>query len=232
MTRTQKIAVGAIALLAVAGAGAGVAATKLGSPQEESRAVVNDAANQLGVTPERLTTALKTALKNRVDAAVTAGRMTKAEGDALKARIDENALPLFGPGGFRHGRPGGPGHDRNFEFRHAHKLDAAAKYLGLTESALRTQLESGKTLAQVARARDKSVDGLVNALLAESNKRIDQAVKDGHLTKAEADEFRAGLKTRITDMVNGRFPARPGHMFRHFRGDNDAGARPAFAPAF
>ena len=231
MTRTQKIAVGAIALVAAVGAGAGVAATKLGSPQEESRAVLNDAANQLGVTPERLTSALKTALKNRVDAAVKAGRMTKAEGDALKARIDENALPLFGPGG-RHGGPGGPGHDRNFEFRHGHKLDAAAKYLGLTESALRTQLESGKTLAQVAKARDKSVDGLVDALLAESNTRIDQAVKDGKLTKAEADDFRAGLKARITDMVNGRFPARPGHMFRHFRGNDDAGTRPAFAPAF
>jgi polyhydroxyalkanoate synthesis regulator phasin len=230
MTRIQKIAVGAIALVAVVGTGAAVAATKLGSPQEESRAVVNDAAGQLGVTPERLTTALKTALKNRVDAAVKAGNMTKAEGDALKARIDENALPLFGPGGFRHG---GPGHERNFEFGHVHKLDAAAKYLGLTESALRTQLESGKTLAQVAKARDKSVDGLVDALLAESNTRIDQAVKDGNLTKAEADDFRSGMKARITDMVNGRFPARPGRMFKHFRGDDDnAGARPAFAPAF
>jgi len=228
MTRIQKIAVGAIALVAVAGTGAAVAATKLGSPQEESRAVVNDAANQLGVTPERLTTALKTALKNRVDAAVKAGSMTKAEGDALKARIDENAVPLLGPGG-RHGGPGG----RERGFRHANKLDVAAKYLGLTESALRTQLESGKTLAQVATARDKSVDGLVNALLAESNTRIDQAVKDGKLTKAEADEFRAGLKARITDMVNGRFPARPGRMFRNSEGGNEgAGARPAFAPAF
>ncbi|HEY8192960.1 MAG TPA: hypothetical protein VIF36_03445 [Gaiellaceae bacterium] len=230
MTRIQKIAVGAVALLAVAGAGAAVGATRLGSPQEQSQAVVNDAANQLGVTPERLTTALKTALKNRIDAAVKAGRMTKAEGDALKARVDENALPLFGPGGSRHG---GPGHHRDFEFRHAHKLDAAAKYLGLSESALHTQLENGKTLAQVAKAQGKSVDGLVNALLAESNTRIDQAVKDGKLTKAEADEFRAGLKARITDMVNGRFPAHPGRMFRHFRGgDEGADVRPAFAPAF
>ena len=105
MTRIQKITVAVVAVVAVGGAGAAVAATKLGSPQEESRAVVNDAANQLGVTPERLTTALKTALKNRVDASVKAGRITKAEGDALKARIDENALPLFGPGRgrFEHG---------------------------------------------------------------------------------------------------------------------------------
>jgi hypothetical protein len=225
MTRIQKIAVGAVALVTVGGAGAAVAATKLGSPQQESQAVVNDAANQLGVTPDRLTSALKTALKNRVDAAVKAGRVTKAEGDALKARIDENAVPLFGPGRgrFEHGGPGhhGPGH--------LHGLDTAAKYLGMTEASLRTALEGGKTLAQVAKDRDKSVDGLVDALVADKKAHIQQDVKEGRLTQAQADEFLSGLKARVTDMVNGRFAPRFG---RGFRDNDDAGTRPAFAPAF
>jgi polyhydroxyalkanoate synthesis regulator phasin len=225
MTRIQKITVAVVAVVAVGGAGAAVAATKLGSPQEESKAVVNDAAKQLGVTPERLTIALKTALKNRVDAAVKAGRMTKAEGDALKARIDENAVPLLGPGRGRFGH-GGPGHHGP---GHLHGLNTAAKYLGMTEASLRTALEGGKTLAQVAKDRDKSVDGLVDALVADKRDGIDQAVKDGKLTRAEADEFLSGLKARVTDMVNGRFAPRFG---RGFRGGDDAGARPAFAPAF
>jgi polyhydroxyalkanoate synthesis regulator phasin len=225
MTRIQKITVAVVAVVAVGGAGAAVAATKLGSPQEESKAVVNDAAKQLGVTPERLTTALKTALKNRVDAAVKAGRMTKAEGDALKARIDENAVPLLGPGRGRFGH-GGPGHHGP---GHLHGLNTAAKYLGMTEASLRTALEGGKTLAQVAKDRDKSVDGLVDALVADKRDGIDQAVKDGKLTRAEADEFLSGLKARVTDMVNGRFAPRFG---RGFRGGDDAAARPAFAPAF
>ena len=38
-------------------------------------------------------------------------------------------------------------------------LAAAATYLGLTEAELRTELQAGKTLAQVAKAKDKSVDG-------------------------------------------------------------------------
>jgi polyhydroxyalkanoate synthesis regulator phasin len=225
MTRIQKITVAVVAVVAVGGAGAAVAATKLGSPQEESKAVVNDAAKQLGVTPERLTIALKTALKNRVDAAVKAGRMTKAEGDALKARIDENAVPLLGPGRGRFGH-GGPGHHGP---GHLHGLNTAAKYLGMTEASLRTALEGGKTLAQVAKDRDKSVDGLVDALVADKRDGIDQAVKDGKLTRAEADEFLSGLKARVTDMVNGRFAPRFG---RGFRGGDDAAARPAFAPAF
>ena len=53
-------------------------------------------------------------------------------------------------GGFKHGGPGHHGPGR------MHGLDAAAKYLGMTEAALRNALEGGKTLAQVAKDR-KSV---------------------------------------------------------------------------
>jgi polyhydroxyalkanoate synthesis regulator phasin len=232
MTRFQKIAAGVVAVVAVSGAGAAVAATKLGSPEEESRAVVNDAARELGVSPERLTNALKTGLKNRIDEAVEAGRMTKAEGDRLKARIDEGGLPFLAPVGRRgpHG-PGGGMH-RDFRFHHFRKLETAAKYLGMTETALHNALRDGKTLAQVARDRNKSVDGLVDALVTESRKRIDQAVEDGRLTRAEADEFVAGLRERITDRVNGRFPRLRGH-FRRFGGGGSAHlGPPPLAPTF
>ena len=55
----RKVVAGAAAALAVGGAGAGNAATKLShSPREESQAVVNDAAKQLGVEPSKLSAAL------------------------------------------------------------------------------------------------------------------------------------------------------------------------------
>ena len=57
--------------------------------------MIADAAKQLGIAPAKLDAALKTALKHRVDAAVAAGRLTKAQGDALKARIDSGDGPLF-----------------------------------------------------------------------------------------------------------------------------------------
>jgi polyhydroxyalkanoate synthesis regulator phasin len=205
MTRIQKIAVGAVLALAVSGAGAAVAATKLRSPEQENRAVLNDVAGQLGVTPERLSNAFKTALKNRIDQAVKDGHMTQAEANRMKAAIDRESVPMLGPGfGFR----GGPRLHREH-----HGLEAAAKYLGMTEAALRAQLESGKTLAQVAKDRNKSVNGLVTALVAEKKARIDQAVKDGHLTQAQADELVAGIKEHVTAMVNGRFERRREHHF-------------------
>jgi polyhydroxyalkanoate synthesis regulator phasin len=210
MTRIQTIAFGGALVLAVSGAGAAVAATKLRTPKAESEAVLNDVAGQLGVTPERLTNAFKTALKNRVDQAVKDGRLTKAQGDRLKAAIDRESVPMLGPGlGPRH-------HHGGFGFRHerAGKLDAAAKYLGMTNAALRSALQDGKTLAQIAKDRNKSVDGLVNALVADKKQAIDQAVEDGHLTRAQADRFIQGLRTRITDMVNGRRPEGPHFRFR------------------
>jgi len=204
MDRKLKLKVGAgvAAAAAVAGGGAALAADRFGS-SSDSQAVVNDAAKQLGVTPSALSSALKKALENRVDAAVAAGQLTKAQGDELKQRIESGALPLF------FAPRGGP-------HKHFGELDAAASYLGLTEAALETQLESGKSLAQVAKDRGKSVDGLIQALVDSATKRLDADVAAGRLTKAQEQQILSGLKQRITDFVNGVRDRE--HDFRFDRG--------------
>ena len=190
----RKVAAGAAELLAVAGGGAAIAATQL-SPKQESQAVVNDAAAQLGVSADKLTAALKQALKNRVDAQVSAGQLTQAQGAELKQRIEAGEVPLLGLGFGHHFR--GPGHGPGDE------LAVAASYLGVTQSALRTQLENGKTLAQVAKAEGKSVDGLVAALVKAEKQEWADAVKAGRMTDAQRDAMVAGLQQRMTDLVNG-----------------------------
>ena len=200
-----KVIAGAVAGLAVAGGGAAaVAATQFGSPQEENQAVLNDAAKQLGVQPSALSAALKKALENRVDAAVAAGRLTKAQGEELKQRIESGDLPFFVGPGLEHGFH----HEALFG-----GLDVAAGYLGLTEAQLRAQLDNGKSLADVAKAQSKSVDGLVNAIVAAAKKKLDAAVADGRLTRSEAEAFLSDLKSRVTDLVN-----HTGPRFWHFRG--------------
>jgi hypothetical protein len=212
LNRKAKIIVGAAALLSAAGAGASVAASQDSSPSSESKAVIDDAAKQLGISPSRLSDALKTALSDRVDAAVAAGRLTKAEGDALKQRIASDGFPLLGGlhRGFGHGLFG--------------RLEAAAGYIGITETQLRTELEGGKSLAQVAKDHNKSVDGLVNALVADAKGKLDDAVSAGRLTKAQETELLGGLKDRITNMVNRAGGTDEPHFrgsgvgFRHFDG--------------
>ena len=217
----RKVVAGTVAALAVGGAGAGIAATQLrSSPSEESQAIVNDAAKQLGVQPDQLSGALKKAMENRIDAAVAAGQITKAQGDELKQRIESNNFPLFGPlplgFGFRHGLFGHHGFPG---------LHAAASYLGLTDAQLDAKLDAGKTLAQVAKDQGKSVDGLVDTLKADMKQKLDRAVDAGQITKAQEDEALKDAESRFENLVNGKFmrPPRPEGLFGH-RGD--FGARP------
>ena len=204
-----KVIAGAVAGLAVAGGGAAVAATHFGSPRQESQAVLNDAAKQLGVTPTALSAALKKALENRVDAAVAAGRLTKAQGDEIKQRIEAGEFPLFGAPdlGFHHalGMFGGG-------------FDAAASYLGLTEDQLRAQLENGKSLVDVAKAKGKSVDGLIDAIVADAKTRLDAAVKAGRITQSQEDSMLSDLKSHVAEFVNGPPPVHRGFGFHHFGG--------------
>jgi hypothetical protein len=52
-------------------------------------------------------------------------------------------------------------------------LEAAATYLGTTPDELRNQLQSGKTLAQIANATaGKSAQGLIDALVADARTHI------------------------------------------------------------
>jgi DNA-binding CsgD family transcriptional regulator len=215
MKRNHKLVIGAAAVAAVAGGSAAIAASGSSSPSQESQAIINDTAQRLGIAPTKLSAALRQALIDRVDAAVAAGRITKAQGDALKQRINSNDFPLIGGG------------HRDFgHFGFFGRLDAAASYLGLTEAQLHSELASGKTLAQIAKDHGKSADGLVNALVNAAKQKLDAAVKAGRLTQSQADQMLSDLQSRITDLVNGKLPA-PGDGFRR-----PPGFRPGFRHFF
>jgi polyhydroxyalkanoate synthesis regulator phasin len=224
--RKLQLVAASVAAVAVAGSGVAIAATKPWSPREESQAVIDDAAKQLGVTPSALTNALKKALENRIDAAVADGRLTKEQGQQLKNLIESKDLAL----------PLGPlalGLGKAFHFGFAHpfaKFDAAASYLGLSPSELGSRLAEGKTLAEIAKAQGKSVDGLVDVLVTDAEKRIDDAVADGKLTKVQGQQLKSGLRERMSDLVNGDLRFRRGpHLFAP--GFGFGFGRPGFFPA-
>ena len=103
------------------------------------------------------------------------------------------------------GRGGGMG------FGGGGDLAAAATYLGLSQSDLQTDLQSGKTLAQVANATsDKSAAGLIDALVAAEQTKLAAAVSAGTLTQAQADQITKTLQAAVTSLVNGTRPARGG----------------------
>ena len=119
------------------------------------------------------------------------------DGSLTDAQADEVATTLAESGLGGRGGHGGHGGESRLD------LSAAATALELTEDDLRTALETdGTSLADVAGQQGVAVDVLVDALVAAQQERIDQAVADGDLTQAEADERLADLEERVTERVN------------------------------
>ena len=88
-------------------------------------------------------------------------------------------------------------------------LAEAAKALGMTEAELKTELQSGKSIADVAKAKNIDLD-VVNAKLTAAFKaHLDEEVASGEHTQTEADTKLAEFKTRISSMVNA--PGLPMH---------------------
>jgi hypothetical protein len=197
----RRAAIGVVGLAALGGSGAAVAASQGSSttPQAQTQAIADDAAGQLGVTTAQLTAAIKQAMTDQIEAQVTAGKLTKAQAAQIEARLAKDDAPLFALGG----GPGGPGKHGHERGAGGHvSLDAAATYIGITAAELRTQLESGKTLAAVATANGKTADGLKAALTTAATKELDAAVSAGRLTQAQEDKILAGLPARLDHEIN------------------------------
>ena len=76
----------------------------------------------------------------------------------------------------------------------------------MTQAELRTAQESGKTLAAIAKEKGKTVDGLVDAMVAAVTKDVNAAVTAGKLTDAQRDSILSDLEARITEHVNNLRP--------------------------
>src|SRR4029079_17693958 len=97
--------------------------------------------------------------------------------------------PRF-PGFFK-----GPGFGFGHREFHEGRLDAAAKALGVTTDELSKDLRDGKSIADVAKAKNVDVSKVIDAMVSEAESGIDGAVKDGHLTQDEATKLKADLKS-------------------------------------
>ena len=202
--RRRWLAAGAAAGLLAIGAGAGVAATSAADD-----GFLADVAKRLGISEDKLTDAIQDAAIARIDQAVKDGDLTEAEGERLKEAVrsgDASGL-LRGLGpltkGFGFGF--GPGHGRLPEIKRigGDFLQTAADYLGMTTAELREAMRNGDSLAEVAKDKGKSVEGLKTAIRDAQKKDLDQAVADGKLTRAQADRIEEELSEHVDALVEG-----------------------------
>jgi hypothetical protein len=213
---SRKALAATVAGLAVAGGGAAIAASQADAP---ASSFFDAVARHLGISTEELEDATKAAAIDQVNQALEDGRITEEQAEELRSRIESGEGPaFFGPGlfGFRgHGDLGdGPGAGHHFFLFHPDKLSAAADYLGLSEAELREQLADAKSLAEIAEAEGKAVDGLKQAILAGARSALGEAVANERLTQEQADAIHERLQSSIDDLVNGTFAGPRGFGFR------------------
>lgn len=154
-------------------------------------------------------------LKDALAGLVEDGTLTQDEADTVAETLNDSDVL---------GR-GGPGAHDGFGIRGGVSLDVAAETLGLTTDELRTALQDGSTLAEIAAAQGVETADLVSALVTAATEHIDQAVSDGRLDQTRADELKADLETRITEAVESGMPLRDGGPGRR-GGPGGMGERP------
>ena len=166
------------------------------------------AATYIGITEADLRTELQTG-KTLAEVAVAHGKTRDGLIAALSAEatkqittaVDQPGTNFSGPGG--RGGPGGPGGFRV----NVNEEAAAAAYIGTTEADLRTKEQAGQTLAQIAVAAGKTRDGLIAAMVAAGNAKIDAALAAGTITAAQATTQKASLTAHVTAEVDETGPA-------------------------
>ena len=139
-------------------------------------------------------------IKSALSGLVKDGTLTQAQADKVAGTLDSQP-PMAGMG-----RRGGMGGGGGMGMIQSH--DAAAKALGMTSDELYAAVQGGKSLADVAKDQEVSVDTLVKAMVADAEADLAAAVKAGTMTQAQADTMKSSLTQRITDQVNGVRPDR------------------------
>ena len=84
-------------------------------------------------------------------------------------------------------------------------MSALAKQLGISSEELRQALASGKTLADLAKEKGVDVQKLITVQKKVMVDRINQAVKDGKLTREQADKQIAKAGMFAEKIVNRNF---------------------------
>jgi hypothetical protein len=152
---------------------------------------VDKLAGILHLTPAQTQDALKQAQLQTVDQMLADGKITKAQADTMKARINAGQGLGFGFG--RH--DGFKGHRGLMKDLKTAELNAAASALHMSTADLQSALRSGKSLTDLETQQNVS-DSAVKAAMKDAAKGVlDNAVKAGTITQAQADAILSRVGT-------------------------------------
>jgi uncharacterized protein (DUF2267 family) len=203
MPRAARIYVGAVGGLFVAGCAvlATVVVASAASPSPSPKPgsancdrFTQHVANNLGKTPDQVRKAINDAIGQTLNDAVKNGEMTQQQADSIKARLGSSSacvgVPRFGPGGF--GRS---------IFRGT--MADIATALGISQSELQQDLQSGKTVKDIAASKGMDENAFRQKYAAAVKADLDQQVKSGNVTQTQEDTILQRIQNAELPFWNG-----------------------------
>lgn len=175
-------------------------------------------AESKGKTAAEVIASARTTLKTRLDQEVKDGNITQAQEDTRLADFDSKAPQLMQQTGDpKTSTPRGTGREKRGDSHQHLLLSATATVTGLTEAQVHTELQAGKSLTQVAESKGKTAAEVIASARTTLKIRLDQGVKDGNITQAQADTRLADFDSKAPQLMqqtggagNGRGP-KPGN---------------------
>ncbi len=183
----------------------------------QSGKTIADLAKEKNVELSAIVDAAVAQAQTNLTADVTAGNLTQEQADARIVLLKANLNALFTRKFDQQmGRPG-------FGQRGGAMLDVIAKALGVDAATLQTDLQAGKTIADIAKDKNVELSVVIDAVVAERQTALTTAVTDGTLTQEQADAqialLKADLNVRFTQAFTGKGPGGMGG----FDGRGDGG---------
>jgi uncharacterized protein YidB (DUF937 family) len=83
-----------------------------------------------------------------------------------------------------------------------HTMQLTADTIGISTDELKSELKSGKSIADVATANGVDPQTVINAIVDDINTRVDQAVADGKLDQAKGDKIKDRAPEVVARVVN------------------------------
>ncbi|NNF64117.1 MAG: hypothetical protein HKN07_07635 [Acidimicrobiia bacterium] len=140
-----------------------------------------------------------------LDELVAEGVITQDQADTVSERLAERGYGRFG----RFGHTGRGMH-----------IDTLADVIGVDAETIKAALMDGQTIADIAADNGVERQAVVDALTAQAEESLAEAVADGRITQEEADEKLAEAATRIEGLVDGEVEFRGRGHGRHGRNGN------------
>ncbi len=99
----------------------------------------------------------------------------------------------------------GPGLGGRFGGPQNSLVAVAAKVFGMDETVLVTELNAGKTIADVAKAKNVALDKIVNAFVEPRTQALKAAVDAKQITQAQADATLAAMKAHAQSELTSKY---------------------------